>query len=137
MADLLKVHAALQPDKPALIEGDRVVTWGTRNERANRAANALRSLGVGPGDRVAVMAFNSIAGFEVSGGLSKLEAIGVPINFRLRGAELAYILNDSGVRAVCAGPEFVEHIEAARREVRAAVAFLALAGGPAPEGWPS
>ncbi|MBJ7597651.1 MAG: hypothetical protein DLM67_21920 [Candidatus Nephthysia bennettiae] len=135
MADLLRVHAALQPDKPALIEGDRVVTWAARDERANRAANALRSLGVDPGDRVAVMAFNSIAGFEVSGGLSKLEAIGVPINFRLRGAELAYILNDSGVRAVCAGPEFVEHLEAARSEVRSSLSFLALAGAPAPDGW--
>src|SRR5947209_881265 len=99
-----------------------------RDERANRAANALRSLGVGPGDRVAIMAFNSIAGFDVSGGLGKLEAIGVPVNFRLRGAELAYILNDSGVRVVCAGPEFVEHLEAARQQVRGEPVFAALAG---------
>jgi fatty-acyl-CoA synthase/long-chain acyl-CoA synthetase len=106
-----------------------------RDERANRAANALRALGVAPGDRVAVMAFNSIAGFEVSGGLGKLEAIGVPVNFRLRGAELAYILNDSGVRVVCAGPEFVEHLDAARTQLRGGVAFAALTGAPAPQGW--
>jgi acyl-CoA synthetase (AMP-forming)/AMP-acid ligase II len=135
MADLLRVHAAVQPDRTALIQGERTLSWAKRDERANRAANALGGLGVGPGDRVAVMAFNSIAGFEVSGGLGKLEAIGVPINFRLRGAELAYILNDSGARVVCAGPEFVEHLEAARPEVRGDLTFAALAGAPAPEGW--
>src|SRR5919109_225809 len=108
MADLLAAHAALQPVKAALIEEGRTLSWGERNERANRAANALRGLGVEAGDRVAIMAFNSIAGFDISGGLGKLEAIGVPVNFRLRGSELAYILNDSGARVVCAGPEFVE-----------------------------
>src|SRR5207302_8340112 len=113
---------------------ERVVSWAERDERARRAANALQALGVGPGGRVALMAHNSIAGFEVSGGLTKLEAIGVPVNFRLRGAELAYILNDSGVRVVCAGPEFVEHLEAARPVV-GEVTFVALAGAPVPDGW--
>ena len=135
MPDLLRVHAGLTPGKPALIEGERVVSWAARNQRANRAGNALRQLGVRGGDRVALMAFNSIAGFEVSGGLNKLEAIGVPVNFRLRGRELAYILEDSGARVVCAGPEFVEHLEAIRGGVSDDVLFAALAGAPAPAGW--
>jgi fatty-acyl-CoA synthase/long-chain acyl-CoA synthetase len=137
MADLLRVYAAAQPDTPALIEGERVVSWAERDERARRAANALQALGVGPGGRVALLAYNSIAGFEVSGGLTKLEAIGVPVNFRLRGAELAYILNDSGARVVCAGPEFVQHLEAARPEVVGDVTFAALAGASVPDGWVS
>jgi acyl-CoA synthetase (AMP-forming)/AMP-acid ligase II len=136
MADLLRVHAALQPDKAALVEGERVVSWATRNERANRAANVLRDLGVTSGDRVALMALNSIAGFEASGGIGKLEAIGVPINFRLRGAELVFILKDSGARVVFAGPEFVEHLEVARPEVReAGIVFVAIGGPPAPADW--
>src|ERR1700694_5873499 len=137
MADLLRMYAAAQPDTPALIEGERVVSWAERDERARRAANALQTLGVGQGGRVALMAYHSIAGFEVSGALTKLEAIGVPVNFRLRGAELAYILNDSGVRAVCAGPEFLQHLEAARPEVVGEVTFAALAGAPVPDGWVS
>src|SRR3981081_1963258 len=125
MADLLRAHAELQPEKPGLVEDERVVSWQQRNDRANRAANAFAGLGVAGGDRVAVMALNSVAGFEVSGGLGKLEAIGVPVNFRLRGAELAYILNDSGARVICAGPELVEHLDAARTQVRGGVAFAA------------
>ena len=135
MADLLRAHAELQPEKPALIEDERVVSWEQRNERANRAAHALAGLGVADGDRVAVMALNSIEGFEVSGGLGKLEAIGVPVNFRLRGAELAYVINDSGAGVICAGPEFVDEVEAARPEVKGERVFATLAGAPAPPGW--
>jgi fatty-acyl-CoA synthase/long-chain acyl-CoA synthetase len=135
MADLLRAHAELQPEKPGLVEDERVVSWQQRNERANRAANAFAGLGVAGGDRVAVMALNSVAGFEASGGLGKLEAIGVPVNFRLRGAELAYILNDSGARVICAGPDFVDHVEAARPAVQGERVFTALAGAPTPPGW--
>src|ERR1700694_3143874 len=111
MADLLRARAGLQPEKPALIEEELVVSWQQRNERANRAANALAGLGVAGGDREAIMALNPVAAFEASGALAKLQAIGVPVTSRLRGTELAYILNDSGARVICAGPEFVDHVE--------------------------
>ena len=58
MADLLRVYAAAQPDTPALIEGERVVSWAERDERARLAANAIQAVGVGPGGRVALMAYN-------------------------------------------------------------------------------
>src|SRR5207237_2421296 len=88
-----------------------------------------------------------IEAFEVAAGLRKLQAVGVPINFRLRGEELAYVVNDSGARIVCAGPEFVEHVEAARAHMEGGRTFVWLGGGggtapsPAPspgggrEGW--
>ena len=127
MPDVLSVHSASQPDKPALIQGDRVATYATFNERANRAANAFRALGVSAGDRVAVQAFNSVESFEVASGLRKIQAIGVPVNFRLRGDELAYVVADSGAGVVCAGPEFVEHLQAARSRIGGRPTFLALA----------
>src|SRR6266550_4730456 len=96
MPDILSVHSGSQPDKPALIQGDRVLTYATSNERANRVGSAFRTLGVSPGERVAVQAFNSIEGFEVASGLRKIQGVGVPINFRLRGEELAYVIDDSG-----------------------------------------
>ena len=86
MPDVLSVHSASQPDKPALVQGDRVVTYATFNERANRAGNAFVTLGVSAGERIAVQALNSIEGFEVAAGLRKIQVVGVPINFRLRGA---------------------------------------------------
>ena len=137
MPDILTVHATAHPDKPALICGGEVVTYRDYDERSNRVARVLAELGVKPGDRVAVMSFNSVAGSEVSVAVRRVGAIGVPINFRLRGPELAYIVQDSGASAVCAGPEFVEHVEAARAHIRSSPVFAALGGEPVPPGWVS
>lgn len=82
------------------------------------------------------MSFNSIAGFEVSAALRKARAVGVPINFRLRGQELAYIVQDSRARAVCAGPEFVEQLDVARKHLEGdKPAFIALGCDATKHGW--
>jgi acyl-CoA synthetase (AMP-forming)/AMP-acid ligase II len=134
--DILTVYAAANPEKPALICGDDVLTYREYDERSNRAARALVDLGVEPGDRVAVMSYNSIAGSVVSAGLRKARAVSVPVNFRLRGPELAYVVQDSGARVVCAGPEFVEHVDAARAQIESDPVLVAIAGdGPLPDGW--
>jgi long-chain acyl-CoA synthetase len=134
--DILTLHATARPDKPALICGEDVVTYRAYDERTNRAARALQEIGIGPGDRVAIMSLNSIPGFEASSGVRKARGVGVPVNFRLRGEELAYIVGDSGARAVCAGPEFVEHVEEARRYVAGDPVYAAIGHGPAPPaGW--
>src|SRR5437660_2914109 len=126
--DILTVHAANHPEKPALICGDEVLTYREYDERSNRAARSLIDRGVEPGDRVAVMAYNSVAGSVVSAGLRKAHAVNVPVNFRLHGSELAYVVNDSGARAVCAGPDFVEHVQVARPQIEGRT-FVALGGG--------
>jgi acyl-CoA synthetase (AMP-forming)/AMP-acid ligase II len=133
--DILTVHAAANPEKPALICGDDVLTYRAYDERSNRAARALIDLGVRPGDRVAVMSYNSISGSEVSAGLRKARAVAVPVNFRLRGPELAYVVQDSGARVICAGPDFVEHVEAARPLLESAPALGALGESSPPAGW--
>ena len=115
MPDILTLYADAHPDRPALVSGDQVLTYAAYDQRSNRAAHALAALGVEPGDRVAVMSFNSVQGFEVSAGVRKVRGVTVPINFRLRRDELAYVVRDCGARVVCAGPDFVEHLEAARR----------------------
>jgi len=133
--DLLTVHAAGNPDKPALICGEDILTYRAYDERSNRAARALADLGVQPGDRVAIITYNSIAGSEVSSGVRKAHAVSVPVNFRLRGSELAYIVRDSGARVVCAGPGFVEHVEAARAEMAGSPVLAAIGEDAPPAGW--
>src|SRR2546430_813008 len=82
------------------------------------------------------MAYNSVDGLLASSGLRKAHAVGVPVNFRLRGAELAYVLRDSGASVVCAGPEFVEHVEAAQPELHERPSLVALGDRPErPSGW--
>src|SRR5487761_185304 len=132
--DFLARHAAANPSRPALISGDRTIDFKTLNGRANRAANVFRDLGCTAQDRVAVMAFNSVEGFEISNGLRKVGLVGVPVNYRLQGSEIAYVLNDSGAAVVVAGPAQVDAVEAARNEVEGDRRFIAV-GGRAPAGW--
>ncbi len=132
--DLFSMHAAMRPTKLALVCEERSRTYAELNARANRIANALKSLGVQAGDRVAVMAHNSLEGIEMSAGIGKISAMHVPVNYRLREHEVAYILNDSGAKAIVVGPELVEVVERARAEVPGKPAYIAI-GGEAPVGW--
>jgi len=134
-ADILAVHAQAQPSKKVIVCAGREVTFLELNSRANRVANGVAGLGLAAGDRAAVMAYNSVAGYEVSAGLRKAGLIGVPVNFRLRGPEVAYILNDSGAAVVFAGPEFVPVVEEARAAVQGERRYVAVDAGEVPPGW--
>ena len=59
-------------------------------------AGALRRLGVGHGDRVAYLGVNAVEVFETFFATWLLGAIAVPLNYRLSGPEIRYMLDDSG-----------------------------------------
>jgi acyl-CoA synthetase (AMP-forming)/AMP-acid ligase II len=132
--DFLASHAEANPNKPAVILGDRVLDFASLDRAANQAASAIEGLGCVPGDRVAIMSFNSIEGFELANGLRRAGVVVVPVNYRLRGPEIAYVLNDSGAKVVVAGPDHVDAAVAASSDVKGDVRFVAL-GERVPEGW--
>src|SRR5215470_3665383 len=88
----LDAHALVRPNKVALICEERSLTYAELNVRARKIANALGNLGVEAVERVAVMTYNSLETLEIASGLSKLNAIAVLLNYRLREQEIAYIL---------------------------------------------
>ena len=132
--DFLASHAAANPNKPAVILGERVLDFAALDRAANQAAAAIEGLGCGAGDRVAIMSFNSIEGFELANGLRRAGIVVVPVNYRLRGPEIAYVVNDSGAKVVVAGPDHVDAVVAASSEVKGDVRYVAL-GERVPEGW--
>jgi fatty-acyl-CoA synthase/long-chain acyl-CoA synthetase len=132
----LDAYALIRPNKVALICDGRSLTYAELNARARRVANALLKLGVKAGDRVAVMSHNSIELMEISGGLSKLSAIAVLLNYRLREHEVAYIINDSQAKVAIAGPELVDVVDQARAEVTGEVTYVAI-GDSDRTGWQS
>src|SRR5258707_11736028 len=113
----LDAHAFVHPNKVALICGERSLTYAEFNARARRVANTLSGLGVKANDRVAVMAYNSIELLEIVAGLSKLSAIGVLLNYRLREHEVAYIIHDCQAKGALAGPGLVEVVDKACAEI--------------------
>ena len=130
----LDAHAAVRPNKVALICGERSLTYAQFNARARRVANTLIGLGVKTNDRVAVMAHNSIELLEITAGLSKLAALPVLLNYRLREHEVAYILNDCQANVAIAGAELGAVVEKARAEVAGNVTYIAI-GDELPAGW--
>ena len=89
-------RAFLHGGRAAFISGDTIRTYSELDERTDRLASALLGLGVRRGDRVAVLLVNSMEFMEVLIGSAKIGAVTVPINVRLAGAEIGYILADAG-----------------------------------------
>jgi len=80
--------------------GGRFTTYPDLFERALRASTGLLELGIGAGDRIALLLHNSIEFLEASIATVPLGASAVPINWHWRGDEIAHVLNDSGAKAL-------------------------------------
>ena len=132
--DFLASHAETLADKPAVVCGERTLDYATLSRRAGRVANVFTGLGCVEGDRVAWMSFNSIEGAEIANGLRRAGLIIVPVNYRLRGAEIAYVLNDSGAKAAAAGPDHVGVMADAARDVKGRIPFVGVSQN-LPSGW--
>src|SRR3984893_8392353 len=96
--DFLQRAAYIYPDKAAVVDGGRRYSYRDLAERSWRLANALRSAGLGKGDRVATLLFNSSAMLEAHFGVPAAGGILVAVNHRLSSAEIGYILRHSGGR---------------------------------------
>lgn len=108
---LLSKRAHLTPEREALLEleSGRRFTYAELNQRANRAANFLRhKLGVAVGDRVSILAHNSVVYVDLLYGLAKIGAVLAPLNWRLVAEELTYIIGDSLPQILLVGPDFVD-----------------------------
>ena len=80
--------------------GARFTTYPELFERALRASRGLLELGVGGGDRVALLLRNSIEFLEASVATAPLGASAVPINWHWRSEEIAHVLGDSRAKAL-------------------------------------
>jgi fatty-acyl-CoA synthase len=113
----VKKWASLRPQKPAIIFENSVFTYQQLNSRVNQISNLLHEMGVRKGDRVGVLLYNSNAYIEVYFALAKLGAILVPLNFRLKGPELEFILKDSSSETLILGEEFVNVVTSIKPNV--------------------
>ncbi|MEZ5356141.1 MAG: long-chain-fatty-acid--CoA ligase [Bryobacteraceae bacterium] len=103
--------AMVYPNKIAVVDGERRYSYTEFNERVHRLGAALRSAGVEKGDRVAVLAQNSPAALEPHYGVPLIGAVLVMLNYRLNGAELAWMLDHCEAKVLITQPEFLPMIE--------------------------
>ncbi len=95
---------------------ERDVTYADLVRNVNRFGNALRDLGMGPGERVLMVVNDCPEFFFLFWGAIKVGAIPVPLNTMLRAKDVEFIIRDSGCAGLVYSPEFAGEIEAALAE---------------------
>ncbi|KEQ52644.1 acyl-CoA synthetase [Sphingobium chlorophenolicum] len=94
------IHARSNPDKPAIVltPGGRTVTYGELDARSNQGAHLFRSLGLKPGDAIALCLENTPAFLEIAWAAQRSGLYFVAVSTKLQADEVAYILTDSGAK---------------------------------------
>ncbi|MBI4305815.1 MAG: long-chain-fatty-acid--CoA ligase [Chloroflexi bacterium] len=136
--ELLDIAAGIVPDREAIVSGEqaeRRLTFAQLKDRAARLAGALEGLGVRAGDRVAIMDINSVGQIETYFACARLGAIFVPLNFRSRPAEVAWMLDYAGASVVLAGARYINVTNEATSQISREVCRIVIDGPPAPTGW--
>lgn len=123
----------LYTDREAVVDGDLRLTYEQFFERCDRWSNALRSLGVKQGDRVAYIAPNTHAMLESFYAVPQIGAVLVPLNYRLIAEDFEYLINHSGARVVCAHSDYLDAVDSIRSQLPNVTSFVALEGEKA--GW--
>jgi long-chain acyl-CoA synthetase len=106
----LQKAAVLRPDLPALVHGAESISYRQFHERALAIGGNLLALGLATGDRVAFCLANSPRILETVFGCFAAGLVVVPINARLHAREMAYIVSNSGAKALLHGPEYQQGI---------------------------
>lgn len=138
LGDLLHRSAARHPDKLALVHRDVRQSYAELDATVNRTANALRARGVAKGDRFAMLSHNSHQFVVVHLALARLGAISVPINFMLKGDEVAFVLEHAGTTGMAVEEALVPVAEQALAALDGSARHAVLGvmdGGEGPPGW--
>jgi long-chain acyl-CoA synthetase len=108
LASLFARHARYRPDHPAVVFREKRLTHREFNEQINRAANAMRELGIGKGDKVATILPNCLELLEIYWAVGKIGAVVVPMSTLLLDTALKSLLNDSDARMVVTNSGFAD-----------------------------
>ena len=119
-----KVHSG----REAVVDGDLRLSYGAFLDRIDRWSSALQGLGVGPGDRVALIAPNTHAMLEQFYAVPQLGAIVVPLNYRLTAEDFVYMIEHSGAKVVCVHADYLDAIDSVRARLPGVRHFVALEG---------
>ena len=106
--------ATLFGSKIGVVDGQKRFTYGEYDQRINRFANALTHLGIGQGDVVSFITYNSHQLLEAYYAVPQIEGVLNPVNIRLTHHEIEYILNHAEARVLCFHQDFLPMVETMR-----------------------
>jgi len=108
--DFLNIAGAICPDRDLVVMKGNRLTYAQVNDRVNRLANGLAKLGVKYGDRIAMLQVNCAEYIEVYFAAAKLGAVFVPMNFRAKADELAYMVENAGAKVFFVGERYLDMV---------------------------
>ena len=123
------LDASFPGQAPALIHGDRTVTWAELGRRSNNLAAQLRARGAEPGDKVAFYLRNRPEYTEGLAACFKARLVHVNVNYRYLDEELRYILDNSDAKVVLFDSEFAERVRQLRPRLPRVAAWIQVGGG--------
>ncbi|MBI2816962.1 MAG: AMP-binding protein [Acidobacteria bacterium] len=129
LQEFLETSSRHYPDKTALVAGGRRLTYAEINQQANRLANALTGEGISRWDRVVICLQNSAEAVVSIFGTLKAGAVFVPVNPTTKPDKLAYILQNSGARALITHDSIFGGIKSYPWRDSLACVFLDIAAG--------
>ena len=110
-ADIFEGVVDRIPDREAVVLGETRLTYIELDSRANKAANALKKLGIKKGSHLGIYAFNCIEWLEIMLGAYKLCAIPININYRYVEEELKYLIDNADMEAIFFHKQFSTKIK--------------------------
>ncbi|HKJ18810.1 MAG TPA: AMP-binding protein [Xanthomonadales bacterium] len=135
LPEVIALNAKWQGDRPAIVFGDRTLSWREFHDRACQVANGLDSIGIRKGDRVAVLMSNSADMVVVMFGIIIAGCATVPLNTLVTESSLAAMIRDAGARGVFASADHASRLDGHRGEMRSVVDGAWIVAGPGPSGW--
>src|ERR1700687_6041967 len=129
LADMLRARAKSRGNAIAFEFEGRQTSFAEFDIRTNRVANGLKALGVRPRERIAYLGKNSDIYFELLLGAMKANVVMAPVNWRLAGPEIAFIVGDCKAPVLFVGPEFVTQVRNIKSQLAELRSVITTEGG--------
>jgi acyl-CoA synthetase (AMP-forming)/AMP-acid ligase II len=107
-SEFLMIASSVVPERTAMACEGVSRSYMEMQERVNRLATAMQAIGIQQGDRVAVMALNSMEYVEIYYASARLGVVFVPLNYRAKQEELIYMCNNSEASALFVGDRYMD-----------------------------
>ena len=132
LAEMVRMRAKTRGNAVAYEFEGRQTSFAEFDRKTSQVANALIAMGVRPHERIAYLGKNSDVYFELLMGAIKANVVMAPVNWRLAGPEVAFIVEDCKAPVLFVGPEFVALVRNILPQLRSVRTVITIEGG-APE----
>ena len=130
VGSLLTTNAIRLPDKIAVIEGDKRVSYREFNNKVNLIGSSLVALDIKKGEKVAVFLHNCLEWAEIYFAISKIGAVIVPINYRIIGNELLHVIGNSNSTVLIFGEELQKVVESVKPHLKKIKYYIFVGSNP-------